>query len=214
MTSSRRHFFAGLAALILVGIGTHARAQLASDVSVTLTANPSQGLVPGAPFTLTLHVTNEGLLSIDQVIIPSSPLWPDEVDISQSAPDCTGMRVAVADTPVGHFYLMRWFIGFDPSPPLLAGEQRTCHITMNLAANAPPTVTLSFGLSELFSDENPANDVGTVQLRRAVTQATPVPSASSLSMAALALIVVAAGMAGLRPRRRSMRGRVVADDLE
>lgn len=208
MTSSRRHFFAGLAAFILVGIGSHARAQLVSDVSVTLTANPSQGLAPGAPFTLTLHVTNEGLLPKDRVNIVSSPLWPDEVDISQSAPDRVGMRVAVADTPVGHFYLMIWYLGFDPSPPLLAGEQRTCHITMNLAANAPPTVTISFGLSEIFSDENPANDIGTVQLRRAVAQATPVPSASAVAVASLVLLVGVAGMAGLRQRRRSTLDRL------
>ena len=206
MIWSRRHSFVCLAALILVGIGTHARAQLASDVSVRLTAKPTQGLSPGVPFTLRLEVANEGGFPIDRVDITSSPLFPDEIDISEATSDCVVTGWVIADTPIGHYYLIGWYIGLDPSPPLQAGERRTCHLTMSLAATAPPTVNLSFGLNEYFSDENPANDVGTVQLHRAVAQATPVPSGASASMAALVLLVGVAGIVGVRQRRRSTLG--------
>jgi hypothetical protein len=208
MISTRRHSFACLAALILAGIGTHAQAQLASDVSVHLTAVPSQGLSPGVPFTLRLEVANEGAIPVNRVDITSSPLFPEVIDISEATSNCVVTGLVIADTPVGHYYLIGWYIGLDPSPPLQAGERRICHLTMSLAATAPPTVNLSFGLNEYFSDENPANDVGTVQLRRAVAQATPVPSASAVAVTALVLLVGVAGMAGLRQRRRSTLDRL------
>ena len=102
------------------------------------------------------------------------------------------MILGIDATPVGYSYNLSWLIGFDSSPPLQAGEHRICHITMALAADAPPVVHLSFGMSGLFSDPDPSNDVGTVTLYRA--QATmPVPTDSLVAATLLALGLAALG---------------------
>lgn len=157
------------------------------------------GLVPGAPFTLTLEVVNEGVLPVPRVNIHSAPLYPYEVDLSQGTVDCAPMILGIDDTPVGYYYTETWYIGLDPSPPLQAGEHRVCHITMALATDAPPAVQLSFGMSGLFSDPDPSNDVGTVILHRALPM-EPVPADSRIGAILLAL-----GLATLVAWRRAWR---------
>lgn len=183
-------------------VSSAAATTLPSDVSVHLTATPSAELVPGAPFMLNLEVANEGASTVSLVVIASSPLYPYEVDLSQGTIDCIGMHVSISDTPVGYFYTQSWHIGPDPSSPLEAGEHRVCHITMALAADAPPVVHLSFGMSELFSDPDPSNDIGTVTLRRAQV-VEPVPAGSLPGAILLALGLGALGAWRRRIRRRA-----------
>jgi hypothetical protein len=193
LSSAFRLILPALLALGAAGGASRAAATpLPSDVSVHLAAAPSVGLLPGEPFTLTLEVVNEGVLPVPRVNIHSAPLYPYEVDLSQQTVDCEPMILGIDDTPVGYYYTETWYIGIDPSPPLQAGEHRICHITMALAADAPPVVHLSFGMSGLFSDPDPSNDVGTVTLYRA--QATlPVPADSLVAATLLALCLAALG---------------------
>lgn len=165
---------------------------LPSDVSVHLSATPSTGLVSGAPFTLTLEVVNEGLSVVPQVDVVSSPLHPYEVDLSQGTVDCVVAGLIIDDTPVGYYYTQVWYIGVDPSPPLQAGEHRICHLTMTLAVDAPPVVHLSYRMSELFSDPDPSNDVGTVTLYRAQAP-MPIPAGSRISATLLVIGLAALG---------------------
>ena len=194
----------GIAIPMLCLVPVHqSAAQAAFDVSVSLSAHPSDDLSPGTLITLSLVVRNEGDIPAEIVIVRSSPLLPGEVDISQAMTDCVVWSTAIADTPAGHFYLWTWSIGIESSPPLQVGEQRTCHVTMTLAPTAPPLVELSFGLT--FADSNPANNVATVGLYRAAYQSVAVPSSSVSSQIALAaLIGMFAGVA-VRWRRRVWR---------
>ena len=138
---------------------------------------------------------------VPRVDIVSSPLYPHEVDLSQGTVDCVVGGLIIDDTPVGYYYTQVWYIGVNPSPPLQAGEHRSCHLTMTLAVDAPPVVHLSYRMSELFSDPDPSNDVGTVTLYRAQA-AMPVPADSGIAAILLALGLTALG-AWRRWRARS-----------
>lgn len=183
--------------VFLAGIEVTASAgdfDLPYDVGVTLTASPTDGLLPGQPVDMTLSVTNNGTGELPTVLVTSS-VYVDEMKfVSVNADECF-LFVVVGDLAGGSYdYRTEWWVSLpDLSPPIAGGETRVCHFQIAMTELAPATYMFSFGLPDSFHDPDPSNDRATVVLHRAAAAPTPV---STLSVAMLWLLTALFAIAG------------------
>jgi hypothetical protein len=161
-----------------------------ADISVHLSAEPSNGLVTGQLVTFTISATNHGPSVVDNLLLISSD-FVDEFDLSAGTSDCQDLGLVVVDGgSVYYHYHLR-----PTSPtPMQVGETRTCHITLPISAQAPETWTFGFGVAFFYLDINPANNHSEVALRRGLgsTHAIPTLSRGSLLLLAVLLLALAA----------------------
>jgi len=163
-----------------------------SDIDVTLTATPTNNLVPGQRIDFTLTVTNLGPATVQNVVVQSSPIY-GEFDLNNGTVDCQHMAVEVADTATDFYYLLNWFLAA-PFGDFPAGETRTCHISFLITAQASAVTPFSFGLPSDYVDINSGNDSATVFLQRAPAAPVAIPALSSATLLLLvALLAVTAG---------------------
>lgn len=189
-----------LAWLLMVPVCARAGGiELPSDISISLSAEPSSNLQSGQTVTFTMSATNHGPEPIDRVSFRSSPIY-DELDIAGgSVIYCDGdVSVAVADTGDSFYYLIFWYATLPELAPIPAGETRTCQISMDYTEWAPPVFPFTFAMRS-FVDANPANDSATVYLRGAVA-ATPVPALSAGWLALLLALMACIGTAAWQAR--------------
>jgi hypothetical protein len=196
---------AAVALVFLAGIEATASAgdfELPYDVDVTLTASPTDDLVPGQPIDMALSVTNNGTGDLSTVLVTSS-VYVDEMKfVSVNADECF-LFVVVGDLAGGGYdYRTEWWVSLpDLSPPIAAGETRVCHFQIALTELAPATYTFSFGLPDSFHDPDPSNDRATVVLHRAAGVPTQVPTLSVAMLWLLAALSASIGIAALKTRR-------------
>jgi len=172
---------------------------LPSDVSVTLSASPDFGLAVDEIVHLQLSVTNNGPVVLNNVIVFSSHFY-DQFDLGKSSNDCL-MTFVVDDDGTPFSYLHIWYA--TQYADLAVGETRTCHIQMALSPRAPPVTSLTFGLPYFYLDPDPTNDRQTVFLHRALDS---IPTASPMTLLALAGLLAVSAMAALRVCRSPLRG--------
>lgn len=163
--------------------------EVPADVSVSLTAEPSEALVPGQPIVFTLSATNNGPDPVSQLVLISDD-FVDQFDTSVGSNDCQGLVVAVSDGKAYHYNF--WWYPTLSQGTLEVGETRTCHLTLALSAQAPPVWTFGFAIPLFFVDINPLNNYGWVTLRRATGAATDLPATSWISLVILAVLIVTA----------------------
>ncbi len=184
--------------------------ELPSDVSISLSAEPSSNLRPGQRVTFTLSATNHGPEPLDRLSFRSSPLY-DQLDIGSGLiADCDGELVlAVVDTEDSFHYLLFWYATLSDLEPILVDETRSCQFGFDYTQWAPPVFPLTFEFG-IFNDPNPANNSAPVSLRGAVP-ATPVPALSAGWR--MLLLALTAGVAAAVLRIRA-RGRGTHDQVE
>lgn len=204
-------------ALCLVGSATSSAGtiQLPSDVSVSLTAEPSTGLESWDAITFTVSVTNLGPESLDRLGVSSS-FFHDQLDVfSLVIDECEGgpFGAAVVDYIGGYDYYVFWYPVFPSTPALNVGETLTCRFSMALTDTAPAVYPFSFDLGGSLVDLDPSNNIATVVLRRAApaADATPIPTLSPIALFVLAVLLTgmvrAAQRAGAYGPVRRGRGR-------
>jgi len=169
-----------------------------SDVAVSLQAEPSTNLQPGQPIRLTITVTNNGPVVLDNFALMSANAYPDQIDVSNPDSDCGDFFLEVTDGATSFWYDEVWYPTdtnhANPGTlPLAVGESRSCHVTIRLVPSAPQTVPFDFHLATYWSDPNPANDVGRVTLQRAVAVPVSTPALSGLAQLLLMLGFAAVG---------------------
>lgn len=174
--------------------------ELPSDVSISLSAEPSSNLQAGQSITFTVSVANHGPEPADRVGAISSPVF-DQLDVlGGTVTDCDGALVlAVADTEDSFYYLLYWYATLPELEPIPAGETRSCEFVIDYTGWAPPVFPFTFDMSR-FIDANPANNVATVYLRGAMP-ATPVPALSAWWRMLLVALMACIGTAALRASR-------------
>lgn len=186
-----------LSLLLSATIGVAARAwagnvvELPSDVSVSLFAEPTMGLVPGDSVGFTISVTNNGPEPVDRLTVVSS-FFVDQFDAAAgSISACEGpLGVSVSDFIGGYEYWISWDPVTYTDPALITldvGETRTCHFSMPLTSAAPYVYPFSFGLAGFLSDLDSSNDSAEVVLNRAPSGVTAT-SVPTLSLTALGLL--------------------------
>jgi len=180
---------------------------LPSDVSVSLTAEPAEGLESWDSVTFTVSVTNLGPEVVDRLTITSS-FFVDELDLfTGSVIACEGpLLAAVSDFIGGYEYWISWdpVNYLDPAHLTLdVGETRTCQFSMPLTSAAPDAYPFSFRLSRGLSDLDSSNDFAEVVLKRAPSgaNATAVPALSLTSLGLLTGLLTLLGGARRRLER-------------
>jgi hypothetical protein len=171
---------------------------LPSDVSVDLSAAPTQELTPGEAIDVVVTVTNHGPEDLPAVIVHGQR-YVNEIELlSVDSNECF-VYIVVEDLNNGFDYLITWMVANEvggTAPILHAGEVRTCHMQLALTDAAPAVYTLSFGLlTPLFSDPNPANDQSSVELRREGSTTIALPATSTIGAWLLGLFL--ASFAGI-----------------
>jgi hypothetical protein len=200
---------AAVALVFLAGIEATASAgdfELPYDVGVTLTASPTDDLVPGQPVDMTLSVTNHGSGDLSTVLVTTS-VYVDEMQfVSINADECF-LFVVVGDLAGGGYdYRTEWWVALpDLAPPIAGGETRVCHFQIALTALAPAAYTFSFGLPDSFHDPDPSNDRPSVTLHRAAAAPAQVPALSAGMLWLLAALSATVGMLALRRDTRTTR---------
>jgi hypothetical protein len=179
-------------ALCLIGSGSVLAGDVPvpSDISVTLTAEPSVNLQSGQRINFTISVTNHGPEPVDRLAFASSLIY-DELDVfSGSSSGCDGdMVLQVLDFETYFYYRFAYYVA-DPNTPMAVGETRTCQLSLDYTQWAPPVFPVTFDMS-IFDDLYPSNNSATVVLRRAVVAAQPVPSSSLTASGLLVFALVA-----------------------
>lgn len=186
--------------------------ELPSDVGVTLTALPTNGLVPGQLVDMTLSVTNYGTEELP-VVITDSSFFVDEIYLSGfNIEECFVFTLVLDLANGGYEYLLDWDVASayaGTAPALQPGETRVCHFQIVVTSSLPAVYPFSFGLPASFHDPNPTNDRATVVLERAgAPSATPVPTLSPAVISLLAVVLALVGaVAYLRQNRTAARQR-------
>jgi len=172
-----------------------------ADIRVTLTANPSEHLIPGEPIQAVLTVTNLGPDPVQNLIIQSAS-FVNEYDIT--AFDCQDFLLVVQDQGNGGYsYVVIWFaVGqlFSQTTQLDVGQSLTCNMTFVLTRAASLNYNVSFGLPNDYIDVNPSNDTGTVTLQQDVPT---VPAMGKVSLAILLFMMAVTAAVTLLRRRRA-----------
>ena len=198
-------FWLGTIGLLACEVAFGGNVILPSDVSVSLQAEPSTDLQPGQPIRLTITVTNNGPVVLNDLGLESANAYPDQIDQTHPDTDCGDMVRSVTDGATTYWYNLTWY-PTDSSPltprdsPLGVGESRSCHVTISLVPSAPQTVPFDFHLNPYWSDPNPTNDVGRVTLQRAAAIVAPIPVGSPESLTSIAILLLLLGLAALGPR--------------
>jgi hypothetical protein len=163
---------------------------LPSDISVALTAVPSDNLQSGQRVNFTISVTNHGPEPVDRLAIASSPIY-DELDVfTASSSGCDGdLILAVADLEDTFYFLYVYYAAFQELP-LAVDETRSCYLSLDFTPWAPSIFPLTFDMSA-FDDLDPSNNSATVFLRRPVAFAAPVPTLSPIWLGLLACLLMA-----------------------
>lgn len=163
-----------------------------SDISVSLTADPSVNLHSGDRINLTISVTNHGPEPVDRLALGSSPIY-DELNVfsSNASSDCdNNLILQVVDLETTFYYLYAYYVANQESP-MAVGETRTCHLSLDYTQWAPPVFSFTFDM-RTFDDLDPSNNTATVVLRRAVVAPTTVPSSSPAGLGLLVLVLMGA----------------------
>lgn len=173
--------------------------QLPSDISVLMTAEPSTLLESGDTITFVVSVTNLGPEPIDGLVVSSS-FFHEQLDVgSLTLGACEGgpLGAVVVDYSDGSFdYYVHWYPVLPSLPQLDVGQTLSCSFSMAITDAAPTTYPFSFDLGGSLVDIDPSNNSATVVLRRAnegAATATPVPTLSPLSLAALVVLMAFLG---------------------
>lgn len=160
-----------------------------SDVSVGLTAVPSDYSLPGQTIVFTITAINHGPEPVTALLLISSD-FIDEFDLSGGSPDCEGLGLLVSDGETFHYN----YVWFPTDVGVFAvGETRICRINLPITANAPAVLPFSFGFPGFVTDLDASNKTATVYLRRAAAASTPVPTLSSMLLLLLAALLGAIG---------------------
>jgi hypothetical protein len=195
MSSKLSNATLGLAVLLAVG-KVFAQQTIPADIGVTMTATPSTGLRTGQVIDIALTATNYGPGAADYLVLNSSWYFHEFSITNIDAVACYQFGGAVGEGETHPSFLAEWFIAGVPDTgmqPFAAGESRTCQFQLVLMADAPPVTVFSFGVSTYFSDINPANNVATVYLQRAVAAVPTLNRTSILLLLACVTLVGAVG---------------------
>lgn len=168
---------------------------LPSDISVGLTAEPSDNLQSGQRVNFTISVTNHGPEPVDRLAIGSSQIY-DELDVfTASSSGCDGdLILAVADLEDTFYFLYTYYAAVQESP-LAVGETRTCYLNLEFTPWAPSVFPVTFAMAAFETDLDLGNNSVTVFLRRPVAVVEPVPTLSSIWLGLLwCLLVATAGI--------------------
>ncbi|GAA0722092.1 hypothetical protein [Dokdonella soli] len=194
-----------VAATVWAIVTNVAQAQIVipSDIGVTLSVTPSTNLAPGEQMNVTLSVTNYGPERVDVFSLRSSDIL-DALSLVRNSNDCA-LHTYLFTDPTGRptSSLLQWNVTLGGGPTFFnVGETITCHFKLALAAQAPQSLSLSFGFP-FFADINPDNDTASVQLQRAaVLPPAPIPVLSPVTQWLLAgLLVATAGARRARLKR-------------
>lgn len=181
--------------------------EIPSDIGVTLAASPTTNLRPSQPIDMTLSVTNFGP-NTEPLVVVSSTVFVDEMSVVSTNFDECLLQLIVGDLSNGGYdYRINWDVADPDSPPIAAGETRTCHFQIALSQHAPSPYTFGFNLFYVF-DPNPRNDSASVVLERAVEAPASVPALSNAMLGLLAALC--AGVARLADSTRG-DARIVSD---
>lgn len=174
-----------------------------ADISVHLSAQPDTNVIPGEPVVFTLTVVNLGPGTADQLVLISSDFY-DQIDLNFGSVDCQGVVLSVSDGKAFHFNYSWYPTIFEG--PLLAGESRTCHITLAMTNQMPAVWPFGFAIPDFIDDINPANNTGTVVLRRGDIAPVAIPMLSPYFLLLLAIGLVTAACHAYRCREGFRRG--------
>jgi hypothetical protein len=164
-----------------------------ADIGVTMTATPSTGLHTGQAIDIAITATNYGPQAADHLELSSAYYWNEYAITQIDAVACYQFAGAIGEGPGHPWYIDSWIIAGVPDTgmqPFAVGESRTCHFQLTLMAAAPAVTAYTFGVPTFFSDINPANNVATVYLQRALA-AVPIFGRSSIFL--LVALVTLAG---------------------
>lgn len=174
-----------------------------SDLSVSLTAEPSADLRAGDVVSFTISTTNNGPEPVDRFALESSSIV-DELDVLGATVDCDDhLFLTVVDLENGFYYTYIWQLVLPGEPPLQVGETRNCHFAIPYTASAPAEFSVTFSPGSAFTDLDPSNNSATVILRRQESVARAVPASSIASLALLAVLLMSTALAGLGYRKRT-----------
>ncbi len=187
---------AALFLALLVVVPTNLSAgtiELPTDVSVSLSAEPTANLHPGDIVSFTFSVTNNGPEPAHPLSLGSSPIY-DELDVFGATADCNYRLVlGVADGTDFFYYLLTWFPVFLEDDPLPVGATVYCYFTLPYTQRAPSEFPVTFDIPDrVFTDLDPSNNSATVTLHRAGQGlvAPPVPTLSPFALTALAGLLI------------------------
>ena len=184
----------GLASLLAMPTALSAGTiELPTDVSVSLSAEPTVDLHAGDIISFTVSVTNNGPEPAHPLALGSSPIY-DELDVFGGTADCDYRLVlGVADGTDFFYYFLTWFPVFLEDDPLPVGATYYCYFTLPYTQWAPNEFPVTFSISDrVFTDLDPSNNSATVTLHRARQGVvpTPVPTLSSHALMALAGLLI------------------------
>jgi hypothetical protein len=167
--------------------------ELPTDVSVSLSAEPTVDLHTGDIVSFTVSVTNNGPEPAHPLALGSSPIY-DELDVFGGTADCDYRLVlGVVDGTDFFYYFLTWFPVLLEDDPLPVGATVYCYFTLPYTRWAPNEFPVTFSISDrVFTDLDPSNNSATVTLHRARPGAapTPVPTLSPLALMALAGLLI------------------------
>jgi hypothetical protein len=163
---------------------------LPSDVSVTLSAAPTDNLLPSEPIGFTMAVTNNGPAALQAFSIVGPQISNQFYYPTTSWNDCDLVTIT-GDGADGSFWIPEWNpTGAVGENPIAPGETRTCHFMLAVAPGLPVAYSFAVRLGTLWTDPDASNNIATVLIQRTIDV---VPLLSLPALLALGLMFAICG---------------------